>query len=107
MWAWAIDFLTVADHIDGVPKGDLVYTSTSPDKEYTAYFYRDSGGATTGFAMLGILKKNDTTETKRVYWDYPRETVKVEWEESTIIINKIRLKLWTEIYDYRIGVYIE
>lgn len=98
------DFLTAADTIDGVPVGDLVYEEESPDGAFTAKFYRTSGGATTGFAMLGVMERKETGEQARIFWEYPCETVTVDWDVSHIFINDIKLKKMTEVYDFRYGI---
>ncbi|TCI22958.1 hypothetical protein EVJ33_04845 [Exiguobacterium sp. SL-10] len=98
------DFLTAADTIDGVPVGDLVYEEVSPDGALTVEFYRTSGGATTGFAMLGVMEEKETGERARIFWEYPCETVKVDWDDAHIYINDIKLKKMTEVYDFRYGI---
>lgn len=98
------DFLTAADTIDGVPVGDLVYKEDSPDGAFTVKFYRSSGGATTGFAMLGVIKRKETGEQARIFWEYPCETVTVDWDVSHIFINDIKLKKMMDVYDFRYGI---
>ena len=99
------DFIFGADTIEGVPKGELIYEIKSPDQLYEAKFYRTSGGATTGYAILGELHDEWNSEPTRIYWDYPREDAEVSWGNNYIIINGVRINLKTEIYDYRYGIY--
>lgn len=98
------DFLTAADTIDGVPVGDLVYEENSPDGVFTVEFYRTSGGATTGFAMLGVMERKETGERARIFWEYPCETVTVNWDDAHIFINDIKLKKMIDVYDVRYGI---
>lgn len=100
--AWQIYILLFAVDIKYVPQGDLYKTVTSPDEQYTLRFYRSSGGATTGFAMLGIMEDQKTKEQRRVYWEYPCREVNVKWRRDVVIINDTRLKIWTEVYDFRL-----
>lgn len=98
------DFLTAADTIDGVPVGDLVYEEDSPDGAFTVEFYRTSGGATTGFAMLGVMERKETGERARIFWEYPCETVSVDWDDAHIFINDIKLEKMMDVYDFRYGI---
>lgn len=98
------DFLTAADTIDGVPVGDLVYEEDSPDGAFTVEFYRTSGGATTDFAMLGVMERKETGERARIFWEYPCETVTVDWDDAHIFINDIKLEKMMDVYDFRYGI---
>ncbi|MCT4776818.1 MULTISPECIES: DUF5412 family protein [Exiguobacterium] len=98
------DFLTAADTIDGVPVGELVYEEDSPDGAFTVEFYRTSGGATTGFAMLGVMERKETGERARIFWEYPCETVSVDWDDVHIFINDIKLEKMMDVYDFRYGI---
>lgn len=98
------EFLTAADTIDGVPVGDLVYKEDSPDGAFTVEFYRTSGGATTGFAMLGVMERKETGERARIFWEYPCETVSVDWDDAHIFINDIKLEKMMDVYDFRYGI---
>ncbi|WP_255508281.1 DUF5412 family protein [Exiguobacterium sp. Helios] len=72
---------------------DRVSTTFPPDERYTLRFYRSSGGATTGFAMLGIMKDQKTKEQRRIYWEYPCREVSVKWRRDVVIINDTRLNI--------------
>jgi hypothetical protein len=76
--------------------------STSSNGIYTVTAYLNSGGATTGFAVLGTLKNNKNGKTKNIYWQYHCEEADMEWlNEERIKINEVELNVKTEIYDYR------
>lgn len=98
------DFFTAADTIDGVPVGDLIYEEDSPDGAFSVEFYRTSEGATTDFAMLGVMERKETGERARIFWEYPCETVTVDWDDAHIFINDIKLKKMMEVYDFRYGI---
>ncbi|MFN3634004.1 DUF5412 family protein [Exiguobacterium profundum] len=98
------NFLTAADTIDGVPVGELVYEENSPDGAFSVEFYRTSGGATTGFAMLGVMERKETGERARIFWEYPCKTVTVDWDDAHIFINDIKLKKMMDVYDFRYGI---
>lgn len=98
-------FVTGGDTIDDVPKGELVYRSVSPDGTQTIFFYRTSGGATTGFAMLGEIEHEGSTERERIFWEYPCEEVRVVWEKGLVTINDVTLDPVREVYDVRYGTY--
>lgn len=98
-------FVTGGDTIDGVPKGELVYESVSPDGTQTIFFYRTSGGATTDFAMLGEIEHKGSTERERIFWEYPCEEVTVVWEKGLVTINDVTLDPVREVYDVRYGTY--
>ncbi len=100
--AWQIYISLFAVDIKYVPQGDLYKTVTSPDEWYTLRFYRSSGGATTGFAMLGIMEDKKVKEKRRIYWEYPCREVSVKWRRDVVIINNTRLNIWTEVYDFRL-----
>ncbi|EPE61207.1 hypothetical protein L479_02419 [Exiguobacterium sp. S17] len=100
-------FLTEGDTIDGVPKGELVYESVSPDGTKTIFFYRTSGGATTGFAMLREIEHEGSTEHERIFWDYPCEEVTVVWKEGLVTINDVTFDPARKVYDFRYGIYAQ
>lgn len=76
--------------------------STSPDKKYTITIYLNNGGATTDFAILGVLKNNKTKISKNIYWQYHCETANIEWlDDKTVKINNVTLDVSKDTYDYR------
>lgn len=75
---------------------------TSPNGEYTVTAYLNDGGATTGYAVLGELKNNNSGKTKNIYWKYNCENAEISWiNNETIKINGIQLNIKNEIYDFR------
>lgn len=76
--------------------------STSPNGKYTVIAYLNDGGATTGYAVLGMLKNNNSGKTKNIYLQYNCEKADISWiNDETIKINGIQLNVKNEIYDYR------
>ncbi|WP_100372325.1 DUF5412 domain-containing protein [Bacillus sp. FJAT-45037] len=85
---------------------ELINTSTSPNGTYTINAYISDGGATTSYAVLGELVFNEKKKRpKKIYWQYRTEKAEIEWmDDQTVMINKVKLNLPHETYDYRRGV---
>jgi len=102
---WMIYRLFFLVDINVVPKEEYISKSTSPDQAYTIRFYRANGGATVDFAMLGIMENKDG-EKRRIYWEYPcRDIKEVKWTKGTVTINGTKIKVWSQVYDFREGIY--
>ncbi|MGL6103995.1 MAG: DUF5412 family protein [Exiguobacterium acetylicum] len=102
---WTIYRLFFLVDINVVPKEEYISKSTSPDQAYTIRFYRANGGATVDYAMLGIME-NKNGEKLRMYWEYPcREIKEVKWTKDTVTINGTKIKIWSQVYDFREGIY--
>lgn len=88
--------------IRGVKGQEYLTESTSPNKTYTVTAYLNNGGATTSYAVLCVLKNNNTRKKKNIYWQYRCETADMEWlDDETIIINGIKLNVKKDVYDFR------
>lgn len=75
---------------------------SSSDNKYTVTAYLNSGGATTGWAVLGTVTHNETGKTKNIYWNYNCEEADIYWvDEKTVIINGEELNVLKDIYDFR------
>ncbi len=86
-------------HIDGQVLLDHVM---SPDETYTVSLYRNNGGATTGYAVLGVLANNETGYHKNIYWQYLCSDATASWlNEETVTINGHELEVRSDVYDYR------
>lgn len=102
---WMIYRLFFLVDINVVPKEEYISKSTSPDQAYTVRFYRANGGATVDYAMLGIMENKDG-EKRRMYWEYPCRKIKeVKWTKDTVTINGTKIKIWSQVYDFREGIY--
>ncbi|KSU49625.1 hypothetical protein F8N00_16775 [Exiguobacterium sp. A1_3_1] len=102
---WTIYRLFFLVDINVVPKEEYISKSSSPDQAYTIRFYRANGGATVDYAMLGIMENKDG-EKRRMYWEYPcREIKEVKWTKDTVTINGTKIKIWSQVYDFREGIY--
>ena len=86
-----------------LPEGDLIVESKSPNGEYIIKAYKSSGGATTGFAVLGELNYNTVNKkSKNIYWNYHEDTASIEWiNNDTAIINGHRLNVLQDTFDFR------
>ncbi len=81
---------------------DKIVEVLSPSNEYTVTAYLNSGGATTGWSVLGSVTYNETGKTKNIYWKYECEEADIYWvDEKTVSINGEKLNVSTDIYDYR------
>ncbi|WP_035397781.1 DUF5412 family protein [Exiguobacterium sp. OS-77] len=102
---WTIYRLFFLVDINVVPKEEYISKSSSPDQAYTIRFYRANGGATVDYAMLGIMENKDG-EKRRMYWEYPCSEIKeVKWTKDTVTINGTKIKIWSQVYDFREGIY--
>ena len=88
--------------IQGIKGQEKIKSYTSPQGGYIVTIYRNNGGATTDFSILGRVKKIKTGKEKNIYWQYHCKDADVEWlKENIIKINGIVLNVDTEVYDYR------
>lgn len=75
---------------------------SSPNDKYMVTAYLNSGGATTGWAVLGTVTYKETGETKNIYWNYRCEEADIYWvDEKTVNINGEELNVLKDIYDFR------
>ncbi|MCQ6281086.1 DUF5412 domain-containing protein [Bacillus sp. EB600] len=86
-----------------LPKGELIKSVDSPNKQYTLKAYVSSGGATTDFAIRGELNFNkDDKNPKNIYWNYHEETAKIKWvDNDTVVINGHKLDVPDKTFDFR------
>ena len=81
---------------------ELISENISPNGEYTIYAYRNSGGATTGYAVLCTLKNNHTGKKRNMYWNYRCTNANIEWiSDQLVSINTVELDVKKDKYDYR------
>ncbi len=74
----------------------------SPDGKYTISVYLNNGGATTDYAVLCSVRKNQIEKEKNIYWNYYCTEAKIEWNyEDSVTINGIELNVTDDTYDYR------
>ena len=77
---------------------------SSPNGTYTITAYLNSGGATTGYAVLCSVKNNSTGKEKNIYWQYHCAKADIIWiDEDTVQINGVELNVKRDTYDYRHG----
>lgn len=76
----------------------------SPAGTYQLVIFRNDGGATTSYAVLGVLYKNDDSNYSRnIYWENRQDDADVEWlDDDTVIINGHRIEnVEKDKYDFR------
>ena len=92
------------EDMNGLPQGELINESTSPQGTYTVKSYLCNGGATVSYAVRSELIYNKGIKrTRNIYWDYKTEEAKVTWwsNESAVIINKHQIDIPKGSYDWR------
>lgn len=76
----------------------------SPNSTYTVEIYQNDGGATTGYATLGVLrKKSDSSYSRNIYWENHTESAEVKWlDDDTVVINGRKIEnVLKNKYDFR------
>lgn len=82
----------------------LISQTYSPNGEYNISAYRNDGGATTDYAVLCVLyKNNDVNPIRNIYWNYPCDKAEIEWvDNDTVIINGVVIdNVFKDKYDWR------
>ena len=76
----------------------------SPNSTYTVEIYQNDGGATNGYATLGVLrKKSDSSYARNIYWENNTDSAEVQWlDDNTVIINGRKIpNVLKDKYDFR------
>ena len=76
----------------------------SPNSTYTVEIYQNDGGATTDYAVLGVLrKKSDSSYSRNIYWEYHTDSAEVKWlDDDTVVINGKKIQnVLKDKYDFR------
>lgn len=89
--------------LNRISKGDFIAQSTSPDGDFTVKAYVNNGGATTDYAVLGVLYFNrEKGRQKNIYWNYHESKAEIKWlNNATVDINGHKLNVPNETYDFR------
>jgi len=88
--------------IPSIPRGELLFTSNSPNNTYTLEIYRMNGGATTSYAIRGEIINHKTRIRKKIYYKYREGAATVSWiDEYTVIINGKKLDVRKDVFDSR------
>lgn len=88
--------------LPGVDGDEKIGEYISPDGGYTVTSYLNNGGATTAYAILCTVKKNDKGKEKNIYWNYPCEEADIIWlDGTTVSINGKILDVTKDTYDFR------
>lgn len=76
----------------------------SPNSTYTVEIYQNNVGATTDYAVLGVLrKKSDSSYARNIYWEHHTDSAEVKWlDDDTVIINGRKIpNVLKDKYDFR------
>lgn len=76
----------------------------SPNSTYTVEIYQNDGGATTDYAVLGVLcKKSDSSYHRNIYWENHTDSAEVKWlDDDTVVINGKKIQnVLKDKYDFR------
>ena len=90
--------------IQNIKGEEHIATYTSPNETYELEIFRNNGGATTSYAILGVLHKQSNSKYSRnIYWENRQENAEVEWiDDNTVIINNKRIEnVEKDKYDFR------
>lgn len=91
-------------NINHLPQGDFLSESTSPDGTYTIKTYLcPRRGRENSFAVRAeLIINSEPDKIKNIYWDYRVKDANITWEDGeTVIINKHKLTLPNDKYDWR------
>lgn len=81
---------------------EIVQEISSPDGANIITVYRNNGGATTAYAVLCSVKKQQSARERNFYWEDHCSEAEVQWlDDDTAVVNGRKLDVWTESYDYR------
>lgn len=81
---------------------ELLDTLSSPDGHYTVSIYRNNGGATTGYVLLGTVKDQQSGRERNLYWQDHQDLDRLCWiDETTVEINGTLLDVRRDSYDCR------
>ena len=97
-----IPLMLIGCNMDGLPKGEFIKSSKSPDNSYTVNAYVCSGNATTDFSVRCEVVDNENENVRNIYWQYKQEDVEIAWEDNeTVVIDNHRLNVKEDSYDWR------
>lgn len=83
---------------------ELIATYSSPNGTYELNMYRNNGGATSDYAVLGVLTKPDDADYSRnIYWNNNCDEANAEWlDDDTVVINGTKIDdVLKNKYDFR------
>ncbi|MDL2310978.1 DUF5412 domain-containing protein, partial [Peptostreptococcaceae bacterium OttesenSCG-928-C18] len=85
-----------------VKPGELANTVVSPDGKYTIELYYNTNNISYSDSILGVLKNNETGETKNIYWRQQEYEAEASWiDNKAVLINDITLDIEHDVYDWR------
>jgi len=92
--------------MNGLPKGEMILETESPNNNYTIRAYLVNEHATVDFCIRCELIYNYKTKMKKnIYWGYREDAVEIEWiNDNSVIINGRNIELPNGKYDWRIEI---
>lgn len=88
--------------LNDVPKGDFLFSSLSPNNNYTVQMYMVDCGETLGKGVRGEVIDMQTGQSRNIYWNLGEPNVIVGWlDEYVIDINGKSLNILTDTFDWR------
>lgn len=89
-------------NIDTLPKGEFLFSSMSPNGQYTVRFYAVDGGKTIRSAVRGERVDINTGDVKNIYWEAGVNNAFAGWLNDTVIsVNEHAFDVVTQVYDWR------
>lgn len=83
---------------------EKIASYTSPEGTYQLVMFKNNGGATTAYAVLGVLyKTDDSSYCRNIYWENRQDEADVKWlDDDTVIINERKIdNVLKDKYDFR------
>lgn len=90
-------------NLNSVPKGKLIRSIESPNKNYIINTYHNDSGALGDDGVRGELYETKRQKRKNIYFNYPELDPYVEWlNNSEVVIGNQQLNILKgETYDWR------
>ena len=80
-------------------KDEFIKSSLSPDGQYVAVAYRNSGNATVDFSVICDIVNLEDLDSRTIYIQYHESEAKIQWvDETTVDINGIELDINSDYY---------
>lgn len=91
-------------NINNIATGDYISSLNSQNNKYTLKSYLIKGDSLSGNSIRVELINNVTNSKKNIYFNYPENSVSMEWLDSeTVRINETELNIYKDIYDWRLN----
>ncbi|HHW46008.1 MAG TPA: DUF5412 domain-containing protein [Clostridiales bacterium] len=99
--AWTT-FDMYSSDIGDVPRGEFLFSSLSPNNNYTVQMYLVDCGNTLGRGVRGEVIDMQTGQSRDIYWNLGEPNVIVGWlDEYVVDISGKSLNILTDKFDWR------